>query len=220
MPIYWMILISNANADLQIVASRLSMQNHRGCPISSYQTHLICLHHVFQLETPTTDRHPVVRPRGQGWAPDSSTIPTHLVKSPSNPAPREHTQTNKHSTGEHKACSATVLPTLASRHMRVRSAAAAAGRQASDYRGHPVRKGQKGRTERMARGKKARSVLTVRHLVNKQRRCRWLRIGGCEMRWGSRRRMWPAPGDYLGLSPVRMCSAVAGGLVVVAVSQV
>lgn len=83
-----------------------------------------------------------------------------------------------------------------------------------------MRKGQKGRTERMARGKKARSVLTVRHLANKQTRCRWLRIGGCEMRWGSRRRMWPAPGDYLGLNPDRMCSAVAGGLVVVAVSQV
>lgn len=156
----------------------------------------------------------------QGWPPGSSRIPTHSVKSPSNSAPREHTQSNKHSTGAHKACSATVLPTLASRHTRPRSAATGAGRLASDCQARRVRKAQRGRTERTARGRKARLVLTVRHLVNKQRRCRWLRIGGCVTRWGSRRRMWPALGDCWGLSPVRKYSAVADGLVVVAVSLV
>lgn len=151
---------------------------------------------------------------------NSPTTPSRLLKSPSNPVLREHTQTNKHSTEEHKACNATALPRRASRHTRGRSAATAAVRPASDYQAHRVRKGPKGRTGRMARGMRARSVLTVRHLANKQRRCRWLRIGGCVMRWESRRRMWPAPAGCRDLSPVRMCSAAAGGLVVVVVSLV
>jgi hypothetical protein len=72
----------------------------------------------------------------------------------------------------------------------------------------------------MGPGMKARLVLTARHLANKQRMCRWLRIGGCEMRWESRRRMWPAPAGCWVLSPVRMYSVVADGLVVVVVSLV
>lgn len=138
----------------------------------------------------------------------------------SRPSLREHTQTNKRSTEEHKACNATALPRRASHHMRGRSAAMVAVRPASDYRAHRVRKGPKGRTERMARGMKARSAPTARHLANKQRKYRWLRIGGCVMRWGSHRRMWPAPAGYWDPSPGRMCSVVADGLVVVVVSLV
>lgn len=72
----------------------------------------------------------------------------------------------------------------------------------------------------MVQGMTARLALMGRHPANTQRRCRWLRIGGCVMRWGSRRRMWPAPEGFRVLSPVRMCSAVVDGLVVVVVSQV
>lgn len=161
-------------------------------PIGSYQTHTTILT-IYSNQVPD----PQHISRGAiPWSrlmSNSPTTPSRLLKSLSNPALREHTQTNKHSTEEHKACNATVLPRRASRHTRRRSAATAAARPASDYRAHRVRKGPKGRTERMAPGMKARSALTARHLANKQRRCRWLRIGGCVMRWGSRRRMWPAP---------------------------
>lgn len=72
----------------------------------------------------------------------------------------------------------------------------------------------------MALGMKARLALTARHLANKQRKYRWQRTGDCVVRWESRRRMWPAPEDYWDPSPVHMCSAVAGDLVVVVVSLV
>ena len=114
----------------------------------------------------------------------------------------------------------TALPRCASRHTRARSAAAAAGRPASDYQAHRVRKGRTEQTAQMARGMTARLVLTARHLVNKQRRCRWLRVGGCVRRSGSHRRMSLAPVGCWDLSPARMCSAAADGLVVVLVSLV
>lgn len=141
----------------------------------------------------------------------------HVLKSPSSPNLRQHTQTNKHSTGAHKACTAPVHPRRASRRTQARSAATAAGRRASDYL---ARRARKGRKERTGRGMKARSVPTARHLASKQRMCRWLRIGGCEVRSESRRRMWPAPVGCWARSLVRMCSVVADGLVVEVVSPV
>lgn len=188
-------------------------------PIGSYQKHTNIL--AICSKQPPDPRH-ISRGTvsGSRLASNSPTTPSRLFKSLSDPALREHTQTNKHSTEGHKACNATALPRPASRHTRGRSAATAAVRPASDYRGRRARKGPKGRAERTARGMKARSVLTARHLANKQTRCRWLRTGGCVMRWGSRRRMWPAPAGCRDPSPVRMCSAVADGLVVVVVSLV
>lgn len=188
-------------------------------PIGSYQTHRTTLA-ICSNQPPDPQHISRSTISGSRLASNSPTTPSRSFKSLSDPAPREHTQTNKHSTGGHKACNATALPMHASRHTQGRSAATAAVRPASDYRAHRVRKGPKGRTERTARGMKARSVLTVRHLANKQTKYRWLRTGGCVMRWGSRRRMWPAPAGCRDPSPVRMCSAVADGLVVVVVSLV
>lgn len=224
MTVYWLILISNANAGCKLLHHDLSMQDHRGCPLAAIK------HTTILTICSTQPPGPQHISRGTiPWSrltSNSPRTPSRLLKSLLNPALREHTQTNKHSTEEHTVCNATALPRRASRHTRRRSAATAAVRPASDYRARRVQKGQKGqkgrteRTERTAPGMKARSALTARHLANKQRRCRWLRIGGCVMRWGSRRRMWPAPAGCWDPSPVRMCSVVADGLVVVVVSLV
>lgn len=157
-----------------------------------------------------------------GWAdprvPQRGPTYCCLKYSFSSPTRREHNaQTSTHSTEEHKACNATALPRPASHRTRGRSAAAAAGRPASGYRARRARKARRGRT---VPGMKARLAPTVRHLANKQTRCRWLQIGGCVMRWGSRRRTWPAPAGCWDPSPVRMCSAAADGPVVVVASLV
>lgn len=216
---YWLILISNADAGCKLshhdYRCKATVNAHQ--QLSNTQT-IITIFPGLLLQLPGSSSK--YRPVGYAVPEFSNESPSHSVKPPSNPAPREHSQTNKHSTAEHRACSATAHPTLASRHMRGRSAATAAARPASDYRAHPVRMGQKGRTAPMVQGMTARLALTGRHPANTQRRCRWLRIGGCVMRWGSRRRMWPAPGGFRVLSPVRMCSAVVDGLVAVVVSQV
>lgn len=211
MQIYCLILISNANARCILpVASTMKLAaaakhtNYLGSVAPSQRT--------FSF---------LYSPMGEANLVCSSRTPSYVVfKSPSNPALQQHTQTNRHSTGGHKACSATAHPRCASRHKQARSAAAAAGRPASDYPERRVRKAQKGRTVRVELGMKARLVLTARHLANKQRMCRWLLIGGCEMRWESRRRMWPTLAGCWDLSLVRTCSVVAGGLVVGVVSLV
>lgn len=69
-------------------------------------------------------------------------------------------------------------------------------------------------------GMTARSVLTGRRLANRQRKCKWLRIGDCVVRWESRRRMWPAPEGCWDPSPDRTCSVAADGLEEVLVSLV